>query len=205
MNEPSNFRGNEATTEPFKIQQNEGINQMTINVDIPHYTTSKEALLHREEHTYYGHMITVPTHEYLKEKGKRPFIISRSNSVGTGNFAGHWTGDNVASWEFLRSSINGNFLFQIYGMQMVGSDICGFNKDTTEELCSRWMQLGAFYPFSRNHNVDTGRSQEPYAFGDTLLETSRASLKTRYALLKQLYSFMTAKKGKGSFFRPIAF
>jgi alpha-glucosidase (family GH31 glycosyl hydrolase) len=52
--------------------------------------------------------------------------------VGSGMFAGHWTGDNVASWDFLRLSISGNFLFQIFGIQMVGADICGFYKDTTE-------------------------------------------------------------------------
>ena len=178
---------------------------MTINVDIPHYTTSKEQLTHREVHAYFGHLSTVATHEFLKEVGQRPFIISRSNSVGTGHFSGHWTGDNVADWEFLRLSISGNFLFQIYGIQMVGADICGFHLDTTEVLCSRWMQLGSFYPFSRNHNEDSPRSQEPYSFGSTLLETSRFSLKTRYALLKQLFSVMVMKQGKGSFFRPIGF
>jgi alpha-glucosidase (family GH31 glycosyl hydrolase) len=131
MNEPSNFRGNEPTVEPFRIQKNDGINQMTINVDIPHHSNSQTPLTHREVHTYYGHLSTVPIHEFLLEKGKRPFIISRSNSVGSGRFAGHWTGDNVADWEFLRLSINGNFLFQIFGIQMVGADICGFNRDTT--------------------------------------------------------------------------
>lgn len=133
---------------------------MTISSELHHYNQRDPSsiLKHKEVHAYFGHLSAVATYESLKKHG-RPFIITRSTSVGSGHFIGHWTGDNVATWDFLRLSISGNFLFQIFGIQMVGADICGFYQDTTEELCARWHQVAAFYPFARNHNHDQARSQ----------------------------------------------
>lgn len=130
---------------------------MTINVAIKHHSETYP-LYHSEVHTYYGHLAALPTFDFLQTLA-RPFILTRSNSVGTGVFGAHWTGDNVANWEFLKSSINSNYLFQIFGIHMVGSDICGFYRNSNAELCSRWMQLGSFYPFARNHNHEAAIPQ----------------------------------------------
>ena len=59
--------------------------------------------------------------------------------VGSGKFGTHWTGDNVANWDFLRVSISHIFSFSLFGLPQVGADICGFAHDTTPELCARWM------------------------------------------------------------------
>jgi alpha-glucosidase (family GH31 glycosyl hydrolase) len=69
--------------------------------------------------------------EFLKTKG-RPFMVTRSNTLGSSRFAIHWTGDNYANFTFLRLSIVSNFMLGMWGEQMVGSDICGFGGNATE-------------------------------------------------------------------------
>jgi len=54
--------------------------------------------------------------------------------------------------------------------------------NTDEELCNRWMQLAAFTPFFRNHNIRGAIPQEPYRW-DSVAHATRVATAVRYALL----------------------
>ncbi len=77
--------------------------------------------------------------------------------------------------------------FSLFGIPMFGVDTCGFSGNTDLELCARWMQLSAFFPFYRNHNVLGATAQEPYAWA-AVADASRAAMRIRYALLPYLYT-----------------
>ena len=163
------------------------------------------------------------TNEYLNSVDKRPFIVSRANTIGHGKYAFHWLGDNISTFEMLRWSISGIFNYNIFGVPFSGADICGFHHSSTDELCARWHILGSFYPFSRNHNVDTGLPQEPWEFNSRsrfedrndnnrpiegyTLHAAKAGIKMRYSLMRYAYSqFMLISLGKkGAYFKPAFF
>ncbi|NWI95931.1 LYAG glucosidase, partial [Pitta sordida] len=95
-------------------------------------------------------------------------------------------------------------LFNLFGVPLVGADICGFAGDTSEELCVRWTQLGAFYPFMRNHNDHGTRPQEPFAFSRAAQAAMRNALRLRYSLLPFLYTlFHRAHTAGDTVARPL--
>jgi alpha-glucosidase (family GH31 glycosyl hydrolase) len=42
-----------------------------------------------------------------------------------GAHAAHWLGDNWSTWESLLHSVSGTMSFQLFGIPLVGPDICG--------------------------------------------------------------------------------
>ncbi|KAJ2642413.1 hypothetical protein IW137_002732, partial [Coemansia sp. RSA 1287] len=171
---------------PYAINNHElELSDKTVETTAIHATGVTEYHVHN----LYGHMESRATRDFLLayRRNQRPFILSRSTFAGSGALVSHWTGDNMASWTDLHVSIASVFDFGIFGIPMVGADICGFYGNTTEELCARWMELGAFYPFSRSHNAKGLAPQEPYRWASVAKATRRA-LRVRYALLAYMYS-----------------
>jgi alpha-glucosidase len=119
---------------------------------------------------------------------QRPFILTRSGFSGYQRYAAMWTGDNHSYWEHLKLSISMLLGLGLSGIPICGADIGGFSDDVTAELLARWYQLGAFYPFSRNHSSLYTARQEPWLFGEEVQHIARKYLSLRYQLLRYLYS-----------------
>ncbi|KAI0756205.1 glycosyl hydrolases family 31-domain-containing protein [Daedaleopsis nitida] len=161
--------------------------------------THANGLVELDTHNLWGLMEEKATHAALLSlhPGKRPFIISRSTFASAGKWTGHWLGDNFANWTYMHYNIQGALQFQLFQIPFVGADTCGFNDNTDEELCNRWMQLSAFMPFYRNHNILGAISQEPYRW-DSVAEASRIAIAVRYSLLPYWYTLFAAASTKGT-------
>uniref|UniRef100_A0A8C2ZM25 alpha-glucosidase n=1 Tax=Cyclopterus lumpus TaxID=8103 RepID=A0A8C2ZM25_CYCLU len=163
---------------------------------------------HYDVHSLYGYSMVLATEKALQQVfgGNRTLMLTRSSFPGVGKYSGHWLGDNAANWNDIKWAIPGMLEFGLFGVPYIGADICGFFDDSSEELCRRWMQVGAFYPFSRNHNAQGYKPQDPAAFGpdSTLVKSSRHYLRIRYTLLPYLYTlFYKAHTTGETVVRPV--
>lgn len=208
MNEPSSFvdgsvhgcEKNKWNYPPFTAgvlgsAKDGKIYEKTICMDAEQYIGK-----HYDVHSLYGHFHAKVTYSALEKihEGKRPMILSRSTYSGSGKYAAHWLGDNRSRWSQMRDSIPGILEFSLFGFPLIGADICGFWENTTESLCARWSQLGAFYPFSRNHNGYEFIPQHPTALGNVVVNAARQALVTRYSLLPYLYTLFYYAHTEGS-------
>ncbi|KAF5269885.1 hypothetical protein FQR65_LT05683 [Abscondita terminalis] len=211
MNEPSNFLSGSfdgcpksSLEDPPYLPAVDGghLNYKTMCMTAKHF-----AGLHYNVHNLYGFTQAIVTNFALADiRGKRPLVISRSSFPGLGRYAGHWSGDVYSKWYDMKYTIPQLLNFGMFGVPLMGADVCGFNGNTTAALCNRWMQLGAFYPFSRNHNTDDGIEQDPVALGALVVASSRKALRVRYALLPYLYTlFWHAHVNGDTVARPLFF
>lgn len=88
----------------------------------------------------------------------------------------------------------------MFGIPFSGADVCGFHDAPGMELCLRWQQVGAFYPFYRlgffvfrlviikfrNHNDWYQPPQDPGVWPEVAAAT-RKSNAFRYRHMPYLY------------------
>ena len=81
----------------------------------------------------------------------------------------------------------------MFGIPMIGDDICGFFGETNENLCARWIQLSSLYPFARNHNHKEFKDHQFHNMGERIILIARKAFKFRYSMLKYYYSLFLQK------------
>lgn len=171
MNEPSVFDGPE----------------LTMPKDSVHFGGWE----HRDLHNTYGFYQQMATAEGLLTRSgglHRPFVLSRSFFAGSQRFGAIWTGDNVATWGYLKISVPMVLSLSVAGIAFCGADVGGFVQDPEPELLVRWYQAGALQPFFRGHSCKGTKRREPWLFDEEVTAAIRATIQQRYQLLPYWYT-----------------
>jgi alpha-glucosidase len=175
MNEPSVFDTLNGTMPPDAIFDNEG--QPATSLEI---------------HNVYGQLMSRSTFEGLSrlQPDQRAFMLTRSSFAGGQRYAAVWTGDATADWSSLRQSVSMLLGLGVSGFPFIGSDIGGFVRMPSAELCTRWLQVGVFYPFMRMHTEIATPDKEPWSFGWQFEAINKRAIELRYELLPYIYKVM---------------
>jgi alpha-glucosidase len=143
-----------------------------------------------EAHNVYGLNMARSTFEGTKElmQGKRPFVLTRAGYSGIQRYSAVWTGDNEATEDHLMLGVRLVNSMGLSGIAFAGPDLGGFIGNPSRELFTRWLSVGIYTPFLRNHSVVNSKAKEPWAFGEETEALAIEMLNRRYRLLPYIYS-----------------
>ncbi|KHJ39020.1 alpha-xylosidase BoGH31A [Pedobacter glucosidilyticus] len=145
---------------------------------------------HKQAHNVYGMQMARASFEGITEQvpNKRPFILTRAGYAGMQRYTAKWTGDNRSEDNHMLLGVRLMNSLGLSGVAFTGMDIGGFTGNPTVGLYARWIQIGAFNPYFRNHTAVNTKSSEPWSYGEEVLEISRNYISLRYKMLPYLYS-----------------
>ncbi|MFO7952977.1 MAG: glycoside hydrolase family 31 protein [Bacillota bacterium] len=161
----------------------------TLPGDAVHLNDQGEKKTHAEIHNIYGLLQTQVSREAMEryKPQERAFVLTRAAFAGSQRYSALWTGDNASLWEHLEISIPMILNLGLSGIPFAGADVGGYRGDCSEELMVRWMQLGAFLPFFRNHSEIGTVRQEPWHYNPETLKLIRKYIKLRYRFITYFY------------------
>lgn len=158
-------------------------------------------------HNLYGQLEAEATVAGLRaaSPGARPLVVSRAGYLGIHRSAGLWTGDVPSTWWGLEQTLPMLANLSVSGVPFVGSDVGGYSGGATPELFARWFEVGVLSPFFRAHVTNGVAGQEPWMFGQEVLDISRIWLRERYALIPYFEALaLQAHRSGAPVLRPMA-
>ncbi len=161
---------------------------------------------HTEMHNVYGMQNTRATFDGLRKLNpdERAFVMTRASYAGGQRYSVTWTGDNSATWEHLKLSIQQIINLGLSGFSYAGADVSGFAGGPSPDLLTRWFEIGAFYPVFRDHSANGTPRVEPWVDGPEHLAIRRRFVEERYRLMPYLYGLAEQNARTGDpILRPV--
>ncbi|MCX7985393.1 MAG: DUF4968 domain-containing protein, partial [Bacteroidales bacterium] len=138
----------------------------------------------------YGMQMARSTYEGMRKllPNTRFLNITRATYAGGQRYSTIWTGDNASYDEHMLLGVRLVNSLGISGFPFGGPDIGGFVGEPSTNLMIRWMNIGIYTPFLRNHVAYDRNHREPWIFGKEAEKIFRRLINLRYQMLPYLYA-----------------
>ena len=140
--------------------------------------------------------------EVMSEFTDRPVLWGRSAYAGIQRTPVQWSGDPLADFPSLATTIRAGLSYGMSGVPFWTFDLGGFKGEPTREAYVRWVQTGLLISHSRFH----GTAQRlPWMFGAQVFRIVQKYVQLRYHLLPYIYGVAHEATTAGApVMRPLA-